>query len=247
MSAPDWDALARAHMVKQVADATVVQAALAQLWDRVIDPADPVASFGRFREQAIPLLQAGRSISRAEATRYFELIHSISALDTPLEAYSEPDYKARHARTSLNAVTRRHLEEAAALQRAGLASSAALNMALNAVLASAKRQVLNGGRARSIALTRSTGYGRWARVSDGAPCAFCAMLVSRGPVYTDQTVGFRAHDGCGCSVRPVLATESGWSEDARTLRALWDDKSDPHAFRRTIDARKRARSLVLAA
>ncbi|KAB5606685.1 hypothetical protein EHS19_06735 [Bifidobacterium jacchi] len=26
----------------------------------------------------------------------------------------------------------------------------------------------------------------WRRVSDGDPCAFCAMLVTRGPVYTSR-------------------------------------------------------------
>lgn len=48
----------------------------------------------------------------------------------------------------------------------------------------------------------------WRRVTDGNPCAFCAMLASRGPVYTVSTApltqfGDRYHKGCGCTAEPV--------------------------------------------
>ena len=50
----------------------------------------------------------------------------------------------------------------------------------------------------------------WRRVSDGHPCAFCAMLVGRGPIYTsERTALYRQSDGdkfhphCGCTVEVV--------------------------------------------
>lgn len=54
----------------------------------------------------------------------------------------------------------------------------------------------------------------YARVVDADPCAFCAMLASRGPVYRSDAfddVGptfaggnrFATHDGCECSLEPV--------------------------------------------
>ena len=43
-------------------------------------------------------------------------------------------------------------------------------------------------------------------MSDGNPCAFCAMLVSRGPAYTSEAAalaqgnGDPYHKKCGCTV-----------------------------------------------
>lgn len=45
--------------------------------------------------------------------------------------------------------------------------------------------------------------GRYRRVSDGQPCAFCAMLVGRGPVYSEVTSYFRSHPHCGCTAEIV--------------------------------------------
>lgn len=47
----------------------------------------------------------------------------------------------------------------------------------------------------------------WARVSGGAECGFCLVLVSRGPVYSQQGGGFRAHDRCRCSAVPVYGDD----------------------------------------
>lgn len=47
---------------------------------------------------------------------------------------------------------------------------------------------------------------RWRRVSDGNPCGWCAMLVSRGPVYRSEDragMGRRYHTRCGCTAEPV--------------------------------------------
>ena len=38
----------------------------------------------------------------------------------------------------------------------------------------------------------------WRRVARAGSCPFCQMLAGRGSVYKKGTVGFRAHDHCGC-------------------------------------------------
>ena len=45
----------------------------------------------------------------------------------------------------------------------------------------------------------------WMReTTSGHPCAFCAMLASRGAVYkNEKTAGFEAHDHCACVAVPV--------------------------------------------
>lgn len=43
----------------------------------------------------------------------------------------------------------------------------------------------------------------WQRVGDGKSCEFCAMLISRGAVYTEATADFTSHDHCGCGAEPA--------------------------------------------
>lgn len=55
----------------------------------------------------------------------------------------------------------------------------------------------------------------WRRVTDGNPCAFCAMLVSRGPVYMESTAtsskyALLYHRGCGCTAEPWYGDWSDW-------------------------------------
>lgn len=58
----------------------------------------------------------------------------------------------------------------------------------------------------------------WARVTDSDPCAFCALMSSRGAVFhSEETAGGRAnrrfkgggtykfHDHCSCTVLPIFA------------------------------------------
>ncbi|WP_394436292.1 VG15 protein [Streptomyces sp. SGAir0957] len=45
----------------------------------------------------------------------------------------------------------------------------------------------------------------WARTAALGACAFCKLLASRGSVFSQDTVGFRAHDGCHCLATPVFA------------------------------------------
>lgn len=74
-----------------------------------------------------------------------------------------------------------------------------------------RRQVLSGGR---MLIDRTTAGDSqaigWRRVTDGNPCAFCAMLASRGPVYgsaerADSVAGsgLRYHSHCGCTAEIV--------------------------------------------
>ncbi|QWY81827.1 MuF-like minor capsid protein [Microbacterium phage Honk] len=245
MEEAELDAMARHHMRTQVVRVTATQAALSRLWDELVEPNDP-RTFERFKARAVPLIMAGRGISQNEAQAYFERLHNVSGLDGDLARVYAPEFRPRYAVSSLDAASGKALDRAGILAAKGASTAATMEVAKRAMLASAKRQVLNAGREHIIALTKTSGYGRWARVSDGSPCAFCRMLVSRGPVYTASSVHFRAHDGCGCSARPVRKDESGWSEQALEARELFQ-RLDVKEVRRMLDDRARAASLGLAA
>lgn len=80
---------------------------------------------------------------------------------------------------------------------------------------SAARSLIAGGLQRRIAnaargtITRSSvldpSARGWKRIGDGHSCEFCSMLLSRGAVYTSETVKFRSHDHCGCGAAPEWA------------------------------------------
>ena len=46
----------------------------------------------------------------------------------------------------------------------------------------------------------------WMRTGTGE-CGFCAMLISRGAVYTKATVDFASHDHCHCGAAPAWAPD----------------------------------------
>lgn len=85
-----------------------------------------------------------------------------------------------------------------------------------------QREVMGGGReaVKEIGLKDKRVIG-FARVSKtGTPCGFCAMLISRGPVYksaktaTQTTEGGQYHGGCNCIEVEVYSIEQ-YNEDPR--------------------------------
>ena len=83
-------------------------------------------------------------------------------------------------------------------------------------------QLDEGSRGAVEADRQALGY---RRISGGDPCAFCAMLVARGGVYTEASAGFEAHSNCGCTGRPVYDRNDAHSERARELQQLWNEST----------------------
>lgn len=121
----------------------------------------------------------------------------------------------------------------AATLRAQVASA---REAMRLSLAGGRRQLLGAVEADTAALG-------WARVSSGAPCAFCAMLLSRGPVYkTQRTASFQSHPSCGCTAEPFFKSDQPWPPGARSAKAFWNSVTPGHsdqlnAFRRAWEGR----------
>lgn len=89
----------------------------------------------------------------------------------------------------------------------------------------ASRHVLTGGRQSLLTLlTADSQVQRWIRVTDGDPCAFCAMLAGRGPVYlTEDSAGFKAHDHCACTAEGVYDLRAPWPGRAQEFHRLWNE------------------------
>lgn len=86
----------------------------------------------------------------------------------------------------------------------------------------------------------------WTRITDANPCAFCAMLASRGPVFSEDTAAFQAHAHCACIAAPVYHRDEAWLGHSKDLYEQWQretaGQSGPDAikaWRRYWDGRNK--------
>ncbi|HOY80498.1 MAG TPA: ADP-ribosyltransferase [Rhodoglobus sp.] len=95
----------------------------------------------------------------------------------------------------------------------GMSPAAAMAKVAPIAMAAAQRLTLGGGRRvlDQSALANPVSSG-WRRVSSGSACAFCAMLVSRGPAYKSEKsagAGRHWHKKCGCTVEEIF--DDAWT------------------------------------
>ncbi|GAA1160874.1 hypothetical protein F4556_005191 [Kitasatospora gansuensis] len=126
----------------------------------------------------------------------------------------------------------------------------------------ADREVLRGGRELvKQATARDKRVIGWARVTDLDPCAFCAMLASRGAVYKSRDIAVLAggdvsnlddltkyHDMCHCQIVPVYSRDGWMPEQSGGWRDLWSESTkglSGQAARRSFDRAVAARSRSL--
>lgn len=86
----------------------------------------------------------------------------------------------------------------------------------------ASRIVLDAGRQTILdAVDEDREAIGWIRITDAKPCAFCAMLASRGPVYQEDTASFQAHPHCACIAAPVFSRHEAWLGHSEDLYQQW--------------------------
>lgn len=101
------------------------------------------------------------------------------------------------------------------------------------VAASAYRHAANGGRQTLIdgATEDKVALG-YVRVTKAKPCYFCAMLASRGVVYSDDSFDHsdarfigpgdvKVHDSCACTMKPVYSRDDPLLEDTAKFQEMW--------------------------
>lgn len=112
--------------------------------------------------------------------------------------------------------------------------------ALSTTLGTASRIALDGGRTTiADTMRRDPVAVGWYRVTDGHPCAFCAMLAGRGVVYKQDTADFKSHNHCGCSAAPAFSRKQPLPEINQTAARVYLERGDGpalRAFRKAWDA-----------
>ncbi|MFD1277455.1 hypothetical protein ACFQ51_52830 [Streptomyces kaempferi] len=183
-----------------------------RVWRELMNPAKVDSTWLAVRAALIPIVQQGRRqsadlarVAYGDARREAGIDGDgfdpqdplpllLSRLESALDVTGPVEFKKAIAAGK----TPRQAMEAAAVRMVG----------------STQYLALEGGQQtmqRSIEEDRqATG---WSRVTDGDPCAWCAMLASRGPVYKSAKTagdprrgGSTYHDHCACQAWPPSRT-----------------------------------------
>lgn len=236
----------------QVAEAAVTQAVLAErfrvqqatlralvvrdvlkLWLRLFDPAKARNSWPALRLALTALVRDRASMSAVLATRYYGDSRALAgvpgrfnALPAPLPSPQLIDgtEDSTGIGAFLHAIkTGQPVEKArtnAGVQLSGATSKLVLDVGRMTV----QQAVLDDFEAIG-----------WARITDAKPCHWCAMLVSRGPVYkSERTASFQAHDHCACMAAAVFSRDEAWLGNAEELQQQWDDATAGHSGKDAI-------------
>jgi hypothetical protein len=107
------------------------------------------------------------------------------------------------------------------------------NTALTTTLGTSARIALDGGRTTIVNTVASDPVALgWYRVTDGEPCAFCALMASRGVVYKDhafdrsntQFTGpgmAKVHNDCGCGFAPSFTRKQELPEISKVADQIY--------------------------
>lgn len=116
--------------------------------------------------------------------------------------------------------------------------------ALSTTLGTASRIALEGGRQTIAQAVHNDPVAvGWFRVTDGKPCAFCALMASRGVVYkNERTAGrtansrftgegeFKFHNDCGCSAAPAFSKDQELPELSQTAARIYRERGEGPAL-----------------
>ena len=120
------------------------------------------------------------------------------------------------------------------LSAQGVPLGRAMNTATTAASGAASRHALQGGREGLLQTVDQDSRARgWQRITSGDPCAFCAMLASRGAVFKSgetalgsrvgPTGEFQVHDHCNCTAEPVYGDTPLRNDQAEQYAKVWSE------------------------
>lgn len=212
------------HRREQVRLAITADSQARRIWDNTLDLNDLKGSQPIWKNAILDLMQIWWKISADTASQYLPRFREAETGEPTDIEVGVPRFDRAQAAQRIDWIGATNVLWHIAR---GETQEAAYAAARSLFLGVFHEAVLTGGRTTiehwAQKDQRATG---WRRVSDGDPCAFCAMLVTRGPVYTsEQKALFRASDAkkyhphCGCTVEVVYGDwqptkrEQQWIDD----------------------------------
>lgn len=191
--------LTERHQTAQLALRALALRQVLQIWP-AFDVEHTARSWPAVESALLAVIGERRAVSASLAAGYFEAFRraeGVGGVASPVLAAFDEGAVVR-ARTSLQVTGYVTTERLRALKHADPS-----RVALVRLSGAVTRHVLDGGRETLLASVRRDRRARgWARVTSAKACEFCAMLASRGGVYTETSGAFQAHDHCGCGLEP---------------------------------------------
>lgn len=180
-----------------------------------IDPADIGGAHQYAVKKAADAIQAGTRQGRALTAQYLSRYARAEDIDlSPLPAV-RPIGRQDAVRTAFYSGPVR----AKTLIRRGISGEQAVAEMRDWAAQWGRTRVESTARDYVIQSARHTRL-KCRRVTVGKTCAFCSMLAARGPVYTEDTVTFRAHRCCDCTWEICKETPAEWLKRSATSREL---------------------------
>lgn len=211
------------------------------LWNILNFDGTRILNVDEWVEAVSILLTRQHQVSAATARSYYTTFRLTEIGEAGLTRLGIPTLPLGAAQTSVMVTGPVRVRQGLAR---GLTIDEAARKARVASAREAMRIALDGGRDQVTQAVsqdrRALGY---ARTGSGSPCAFCAVLIGRGPVYRDERSGsFQSHAGCGCSAEPVYSRDQPWPPGAREIRDLYNqstrgERDQLTAFRRAYEGR----------
>ena len=210
-------ALLAAQMARQVL----------RVWRDLMNPAKVDASWPAVRAALMPIVQQAREQS-ADLARaaYMDARRAAGVPDGGFDPEGPLQLAIDRLEASLDVTGPVEFKKAIA---AGKTPQQAMDAAAVRMVGSTQFLALEGGRSvmnQSVdADEMATG---WSRVTDSDPCAWCAMLASRGPVYKSAKTagdprqgGNTYHDHCSCQAWPAFSLNEPFVGHAENLYDDW--------------------------
>lgn len=241
----------RYRRIQALAAARLAQRVL-QVWRELMNPAKVDEAWPAVRAALAPLVREAREQSAVFGRAAYLEARSDAGVGDNFTPEGPLPLLVDRLERSLDVTGPVEFKKAIA---AGKTPQQAMDAAAVRLVGSAQYLALEGGRQvmqRSIeADDRATG---WSRVTDADPCAWCAMLASRGPVYKSAKTagdprqgGDRYHDHCGCQAWPAFTNDEPFIGVAEKLYDDWlrvtrgrGGKHAVNAFRRWWESEGRA-------
>lgn len=198
--------LTERHRLLQVRLSATTLHDLLRLWGTV-DPTDLKGTIGPFTTAGAIAVRAGRRASAAAASRYYSLFRQVEGVRGQVLITLAPPPPDGVVAGAIRGAGLAGIQRARA--RGATVEQAHRNGYVK-LAGSAAGLVLGGGRDTLSAAIRSDDEAHgWQRVTDGSPCAFCAMIAGRGIVSKEEAgAGFEAHGHCGCTAEPAFEGSS---------------------------------------
>lgn len=213
-----------------------------RVWRQLMDPARIDDSWPAVRAALMPLVDQAREQSAALArSAYTDARRDAGVSGDEFRPRGPLPLLVERLEKALDVTGPVEFKKAIS---AGKSPQEAMDSAAVRMVGSTQYLALEGGRQvmqQSIQEDeRATG---WSRVTDSDPCAWCAMLASRGPVYKSaQTAGDPRqggdtyHDHCACQAWPAFTLNEPFIGVAEKLYDDWLRETRGHGGKHAVNA-----------